>query len=257
MQSIAEADTSNKPSSRRTSGAVRNEYLLDGAFLIEFETPSGPLDMFRRDVQPQSRQASFLVGAELQSATDKYRTMERKGYRVTTDTGCLIPHEQYSTYQAGATLKGHQRTFEFFARWRPSKANTDARNEYGWPSSLQISHLCHRRGCCRPDHLIAEEQWRNQKRNFCGFGGQCNCGNEVKCLRRYTMDNQTDTPEFCLTKEEVDALLVGAPKYVIHSKDRFAKRDAKSEQRKSNKKKRRRKTELHEYETARKQARLG
>jgi len=181
--------------------------------------------------------------------------MERKGVRVTKDIGCLIPHEQYSTYQQGATLKGHQRTFEFFGRWRPVKS--DLKNEFGWPASLQISHLCHRRGCCRVDHLVVEEQWRNLKRNFCGFSGECDCGSEVKCLRRYTMDNQTDTPEFCLTKEEVEEALEGAPKYTIHSNDRFANRDLQSEQRKANKAKRKRKTDLHQHSTKRKQARLG
>lgn len=50
----------------------------------------------------------------------------------------------------------------FFARFVPNRQDhgNGMRNEFGWPCTLQISHRCHRRACCRIDHLIAEEQWQ-------------------------------------------------------------------------------------------------
>jgi Zinc-binding loop region of homing endonuclease len=244
---------SGKP--RRSSGNVRQDHLDRNAFLIQFDNPGQPIDMFRRDVSPAIKPATLLSGSELQSAGDQYRTMERKGFRVTKDTGCLIPHEQYCTYQQGATVKGHQRTFGFFAHWQPKGGSL--RNQFGWPVTPQISHLCHRRSCCRVDHLLAEEQWRNLKRNFCGYGGTCDCGNEIKCIKRYSMLDQEDEPAFCATEEEVKAALQGAPSFRILHRNHYSDRDSKAEKRKANKQKRKRKQDLHAYETAKKQRKLS
>lgn len=242
---------------KRTSGSLRKAHISKGAFLIEFKSPAEPMDMLRRDVPVGLGPTSLLSGKDRQSAVDQYRTMERKGFRVTKDIGCLIPDEQYGTYQQGAKVKGHQRSFAFFANWCPKQGDAAVRNEYGWPMNLQISHLCHRRSCCRIDHLVAEEQWRNLKRNYCGFGGECDCGSELKCLRRYQMQDQSDLPEFCSSKDEVREALAGAPAFVIHSSNRHEDRDKKAKQRQHNKKSRERKQLLHEYETARKAARLA
>jgi Zinc-binding loop region of homing endonuclease len=260
--SADEAEPATRPSKRgnprRTSGAVREAYLQKGAFLIEFAAPSQPRDMFGGRLMPPGLGPTALqTGKERQSAVDQYRTMERKGFRVTKDTGCLIPDEQYATYQQGATVKGHQRSFAFFGHWVPKQDGQATRNEFGWPMNLQISHVCHRRSCCRIDHILAEEQWRNLKRNFCGASGRCDCGNETQCLRRYQMDNQTDEPAFCETAEEVKSALVGAPTYVIHGANRFEDRDRKSGQRKKNQENRKRRQALHKHTTERKQARLG
>lgn len=244
------------PKPKRTSGEMRSQYLDRGAFLIEFKTPAAPLEMFGGvRTPPGLGPTSLLTGKDLQAVTDRYRTMERKGFRVTKDIGCLIPEEQYSTYQGGATRKGHQRSFEFFGHWCPTQDDT-MRNEYGWPMGLQISHRCHRRSCARVDHLLAEERWRNLKRNYCGFNGDCDCGSVVKCLRRYQMEAQSDTPEFCTTEEEVRAVLEGAPQFVIHSPSRFENRDKAANQRKANRDNRKRSQELHSHATERKQARL-
>lgn len=248
-------DKTNKRNPRRESGGLRSDRIQQGAFIIQFAEPAAAVDMFRRVVSPSIQPPSLLSGAGWQSAVDSYRTMERKGFLVTKDTGCLIPHSQYSTYQAGATLKGHQRTFQFFGRWKPEPG--DLRNEFGWPSTPQISHLCHRRGCCRPDHLIAEEQWRNIKRTYCGHDGACDCGSEIKCIKRYQMDAQTDSPEFCSTREEVVAILKDAPRHTVHSPDLYANRDAAAKQRKANRDSRKRKQEKHAFETKRKQTRLS
>jgi hypothetical protein len=245
-----------QPSTRRSSGSVRKSHLGRGAFVIEFAKPVEPMDMIRREVPIGVGQPPLQNAKDRQSAVDKYRTMERKGFRVTKDIGCLIPDEQYGTYKQGATIKGHQRTFAFFGHWCPRQGETVTRNEYGWPLELQVSHLCHRRSCCRVDHLVAEEQWRNIKRNFCGLHGECDCGNPIKCLRRYQMQDQTDTPDFCNTKTEVEEVLQGAPDYVIHGSNRFTDRDKRSEQRRTNQQQRKRKQALHEHKTLRKQSRL-
>lgn len=243
------------PQPRRASGAVRRDHIERGAFLVEFATPDAPMDMFRKPVPPGLGPVTFFNENERKSAVDQYRTMERKGFRVTADIGCMIPDEQYSTYQQGATVKGHQRTFAFFGQWRPGVS--DLRNEFGWPMQPQISHLCHRRSCARPDHLIVEEQWRNLKRNYCGLNGVCDCGNEIKCLRRYQMENQTDAPLLCQSKEEVQAALEGAPSFVVHGADRWANRDSKAADRKARKEKRKRKQALHQHATMRKNRRLS
>lgn len=243
---------------RRTSGALREENLAKGAFLIEFQEPSEPVNMFRRHMLPADMPV-LLKGSEWQSAKDKYRTMERKGFRVTKDIGCLIPHEQFGTTQQGATLKGYQRAFTFFARWCPKfePSGVVKRNEFGWPATVQISHLCHRRSCCRIDHLIAEEQWRNVKRNYCGFYDECDCGSSVECLRRYQMQEQAESPVFCETKEEVLEALDGtACLFTVHGADRHKQRDAKSEKR-LNQKARKRASEKHAHQTERKQSRLA
>jgi len=225
---------------------LRNTHSENGAFLVEFETPDEPVDSFRRIPPVGIGRTSLLSGSAWQSAVDSYRTMERKGFRVTVDLGRLIPDPQYSTHQ-----QGHQRTFAFFARWIPTKM--DVRNEFGWPSSAQISHSCHRRSCARVDHLVVEEQWRNLKRNYCGVNGVCDCGNEIKCLRRYRPSDQCDDPSFCESVDEVKEALRGAPAYVIHGTDGFLKRDRKAKRRLVN----RRKQALHAHATKRKQSWLA
>jgi len=239
---------------RRSSGRMREDHLENGTFLVEFKEPDNPVDMVRRPIAGIGPDR-LLSAREWQSAVDKYRAMERKGFRVTRDIGCLIPDPQYSTYQHVSMKKGHQRTFAFFARWIP--VQIESRNEFGWPSDIQISHLCHRRSCARIDHLIAEERWRNEKRSYCGSSGECDCGNEIKCLRRYQMESQFDNPLLCQTKSEAREALNGAPEFVVHGKDRFLARDRKARQRMANKKKRKRKQALHLHVTKRKQSRLA
>lgn len=246
---------------RRSSGSVRKMHLANGAFLVEFKNPAEPLDMFGGRVMPPGLGPCALQHAAVRkAAVDQYRTMERKGFLVTKDTGCLIPDPQYCTTQGGATVKGHQRAFSFFAHWRPTHGSQATRNEFGWPMNLQISHRCHRRSCCRVDHLLAEEHWRNAKRNFCGYSGECDCGNatgadgvKLKCLRRYQSDDVTDQPEYCQTSAEVAAVLMDAPPHVIHSASRFSNRDGVSKQRRLNKAARARKQELHAHATAKNQ----
>jgi len=246
-----------KTKGKLESGPIRQRHLNKGAFLVEFATPPAPLDMLGgRLIPAELLPASKFSGKTLRQTADQYRTMERKGFRVTKDIGCLIPDEQYGVAKKGSTVKGHQRTFAFFAHWVPGSGDT-IRNEFGWPTNLQISHLCHRRSCCRVDHLVAEEQWRNLKRNYCGLNGNCDCGNPIQCLRRYQMQDQADFPALCETQAEVEEVLQGAPAFVIHGSNRFESRDQKAKQRNANRLKRKRKQELHQHATQRKQARLA
>lgn len=234
---------------------MRREHLDNGAFLVEFKNPDNLVDVCEHGSSISMDLKQTLWGNELQSAIKGYRTMERKGFHVTKDIGCLIPEAQYCTYQNGATKKGHQRTFEFFARWIPLRKKI--RNEFGWPCSLSISHLCHRRNCARIDHLVVEEHWRTAKRNYCGSSGSCDCGNNMKCLRRYTKDDQCENLPLCKTKQEVEQVLEGAPEFVIKNPSLFLPRETKAEQRKVNRAKRKRRQARHAYVTKRKQSRLA
>ena len=243
-------EDASKP--KRSSGDVRKDHLSKGAHLIEFATPGAPRDMIRHPVAPGLRPTPSFEGESHKTVVSEYRTMERKGFRVTRDIGCLIADDQYGIAGQGATVKGHQRTFSFFAGWRP-RASGFTTNQFGWPSNLEISHLCHRHGCCRIDHMVAEEKWRNQKRNYCGSNGSCDCGNPVKCLRTYTTAEQN--LDLCTTREEIVPLLAGCPSYQIHGNDRQDNRDKKSQQWADNKRKRKRRQDRHAHQTARKQAR--
>jgi hypothetical protein len=250
--------SSAQPKDKRLSSEMRSAHIAKNAYLIEFKKPTDPRDMFGgRDAPLGLTTAPVFSGKDRQSAVDKYKTMERKGFRVTRDTGCLIPDDQYSTVQQGSTFKGHQRSFQYFAGWYPKASKEDIRNMFGWPSSLEISHLCHRRCCSRIDHLVVEEKWCNQKRNYCGFNGECDCGNAVKCLRRYQSGSIVDQPVLCSSKDQVTEVMAGAPEYHIAGIEKYDNRDKLARKRKQNSEKRARSTESHQYQTARKQARLG
>lgn len=268
-QASPKAQSDSKP--KRTSGEMRTEYVAMNAHLLMFTRPSTPRPMFGAVEPPLGYEPRTLFSNDKagQAAVQQYRLMERKGFRVTKDLGCLIPEEHYSTAKQGASLKGHQRSVEFFAGFRPSGPEPGVeplRNEYGWPSALEISHLCHRRSCARIDHLVVEEKWRNQKRNYCGASGQCDCGNVTKCLRRYQMDSVTEQPEYFTTGAQVMEKLAEAkdlPVFEIVPSSHYVKRDEEGARRKAatalknaNAATRKRAGELLAQQTARKQARL-
>lgn len=243
----------NKQASRRASHAVRDSHLGRGSFLIEYDRPDEHIDAFRGRV-PVGYEVPFFSPKKRDIMVEKYKTMARKGFRVTTD-GCLIPEEQYCTRGGGATYKGHQRTFAYFANWLPSQ-EVEAGNVHGWPSIVQISHLCHRSGCCRMDHLLAEEQWKNLKRNYCGHDGQCDCGSEIKCLRRYESSTASNPMSFCETREQVHAALGGSG-YKIFAPNHYDSRRDSSQRRKENQAKRARRSAIHAHETSKNALRLA
>jgi len=255
---------------RPASPEVRARHLNKGAVPFEFVDPGSDLVqmVFRPDIVPPEP----LQGNALKAAQDAYRTMERKGFQVTRDLGCLVPDDQYCASGEGNKKKGHQRACEFFAHWKPTQPPGEAkRNALGWPITLQISHLCHNRKCCRIDHLVVEQQWRNAKRNYCGDLGTCNCGGQPPCVGPYRPPQQHASElEYCETVEEMHEVLQGArlPSYVIHdktvfdsrdtlSKERMHRKEAAARKKKQNDAKRKRRQDVHKHATAKKQAKLA
>jgi len=154
---------------RRSEADLRNENLAAGALLLFFES---------------------VLPAPPQDATVAWRTIERKGLRVTR-TGCLIPHHLH-------TPDAHHRTaavaaaMRFFTGRSPDSARAGSKNHLGWPEHEEHSHLCHRFSCCNPSHLVIEPFWKNRKRNFCGLNGKCDCGMQPACIRPYENRDATD-----------------------------------------------------------------
>ena len=106
-----------------------------------------------------------------------------------------------------AAANGHahcvRTAIAFFTGYDGPSSEERVFNHVGWDATLEWTHLCHRSGCCNPTHVVVEPFWKNQKRNFCGLRGSCDCGNSPKCLRRYQPPNTTDSPELCTTRDEV------------------------------------------------------
>jgi len=104
----------SRETTKRSSGKVRKDHIGQGAFVIEFKNPTAPRNMILSPVQPAGLNPSpSFEGKNRKKVENDYRGMERKGFRVTSDIGCLLPDDRFGTREAGATLKGHQRTFQF------------------------------------------------------------------------------------------------------------------------------------------------
>lgn len=144
--------------------------------------------------------------------------MMEKGVQVTKD-GCMLPHEQYGVRGKGSTLKGHQRSAYFFTGVTPARAASKKkggthRDTNGWPTDSQISHLCHRSNCVRPDHVQQELRVVNLRRNWCGIlGGEgCDCGMTPPCLRMYhPAEWEEPNLKLCESKREVREALGDMP----------------------------------------------
>ena len=93
--------------------------------------------------------------------------MERKGFKVTKDVGCLLPHSQYgkSITESGAKMNGcgYKTSMGFFTGLIGNHPSAPERDTDGRPISLEVSHLCHRSSCINPMHLVAEPKWCNLK----------------------------------------------------------------------------------------------
>jgi len=162
---------------RRSLSDVRNEHLRAGALLLRFELLPSSTEVAAGDV------------------VSAWHHVERFGFMVTADTGCMIPHAQFRPRYGNSKLKlAHICSAAFFRNVLINyKAQAGRRDSNGWPIDLQLSHLCHTAGCCNPQHLAVEERWKNVKRNFCGWlvgddGATtvCNCGMQPPCVRRYS-----------------------------------------------------------------------
>jgi len=205
---------------KRTSGEIRDYMLNHEAVLLRFEIP------------PDTPKEYI----------DQWRTLEAKGFHVTAD-GCILPYKYYwSSFLKGDKNKGHQRSYAFFRQRRADKQ--DKVTQYGWPAKEQISHLCHRENCVNPLHLVAEPQWCNLRRNFCGLDGECTCGMVPSCLRTYKSwsffldDVCNGNPGVACTEAEVLQALTelhGHFSFVVLKKTHYAREDQKAQARKKRK----------------------
>jgi hypothetical protein len=161
------------------------------------------------------------------SRYDQYRVVERKGFRVTMDTGCILPDDYYSTAAEGASLKGYQRAFfAFSGKFPRTYKEAEPKDSLNRSDGAQLSHLCHRHSCLRPDHVVIEPRWRNVQRNGCpkcganplvgGKGFTCGCNlqyewagtgveNGPPCVREYTIE--AVEPEMAKNQEDVREVL--------------------------------------------------
>jgi len=208
------------PSMKRSEVEIREEMLSKGAFLFDFEALTV--------VDDKDAYKCYI---------DQWKTMERKGFLVTTD-GCILPYSYYRKSCKGDKLKGHQRAAHFFFGRKPDY--TKRVNHYGWPCDEQISHLCHRVDCIRPDHLVMEPRWKNLKRNFCGEHGACDCGAAVKCVRTYH-NPETFTDTFAVEQRKDSMLELLKPlnlrfSFKLESKTKYTAEDVKKKNRNKRKK---------------------
>ena len=59
----------------------------------------------------------------------------------------------------------------------------EGKTESEWPDGLDVSHLCHKKRCFRPDHLRLEDRALNKSRDKCWKEKRCRGhGNAPSCL---------------------------------------------------------------------------
>jgi len=228
---------------KRSAPLIRKEMLSKGAHFLRFERPASvPL---------------------VKEAIDKWQTMQEKGFLITSDSGCILPYEYYRASEKGRghPFKGHQRACWFFYGRLPAKKNSPCpRNEFGWPSHEEVSHLCHRGDCVRADHIVMEEFWRNRKRNFCGSSGHCDCGNAVKCVRAAFSNDTLGGSQAChflTSRAEVEEVLSPLKErfpFVLLARSHYKVEDEKREHRNLRKKRRLRQDERRAKKRQRKRA---
>ncbi len=137
------------------------------------------------------------------------------------------------------------------------------RDSDGWPTDSQISHLCHRRQCCRPDHLQLELRVCNVRRNYCGIlskigdgEGGCDCGMVPPCVRLYRPEGDLSEFEYCTTAQQVARALGGLKEsfpYRLLDRDSVRKAALKAD----NAKKRSDRGAKHEAASRKKQKSVG
>jgi len=138
---------------------------------------------------------------------DQWKTMEKKGFLITDDIGCILPYSYYcKSNEKGDQLKGHERSVHFFFGYSINKSPMI--NQHGWPCDENISHLCHRVDCINPLHLVIEEKWKNMKRNYCGIDGICDCGIIPQCLKTYhNYETFKESISFLKNKDNIHHIL--------------------------------------------------
>lgn len=203
------SESSTNKVKRSSIPAIRDNMLEKGALLLEFKRPPGL--------------------ASCKQEQTWFKQMQELGFLVTT-SGCMFPYENFSGASKGRP-KGHKISALFFKGSLP----VFPESSHGWPSSTQVSHLCHRKKCVNPNHIVYEPQWKNLKRNYCGENGTCDCGLMPKCLSTYHNDDWTYDDEFITyeTKKFKRLLkpLLSGQEYVVRPKDFFASIDKRTKQR--------------------------
>lgn len=149
--------------------------------------------------------ASLLNTPELRKTVSEwrtqYQTMQRKGWRITRDTGCCFAHPQYQGSAGEGRVRAHASVFRTFHGFKPAAEPVPAAaeeaaealpvqdNPTGRAEQLTLSHYC-KRGhihmrCANRRHIGVEPLWRNQLRNYCfwvedganpgDWPGDCGC----------------------------------------------------------------------------------
>jgi hypothetical protein len=150
---------STKAVKRSAIPDIRKTMLERGALLFMFTKPAGVLH------KPEH--------------VRWFEQMQALGFLITT-SGCMIPYDNFSG-SSKSRPKGHKISAYYFFGEPPAFGD----HEHGWPTEAQVSHLCHRKECINPSHLVYEPQWRNLKRNYCGEKGECDCGVQPRCVATY------------------------------------------------------------------------
>lgn len=153
-----------KQAKKRPEAEIRNNHLKKGALLLKFTVDR--------------------IGIN-QDILRQWRSIEKKGFLV-TKTGCLIPA---LNHKSNSKKKSAYEIAMNFFFGKSKNLEQGIVNEFGWPAEEQLSHLCHDNSCCCYKDLEIEPQWKNLKRNYCGFFGFCDCGMIPKCKCRYLPSN--------------------------------------------------------------------
>ena len=177
-----------------------------------------------------------------------FYTISEKGFFV-FENGCILPHPYYSKKgkDGPARFRGHKASISIFHQ--PKTQSDVNRNEDGWPTNMEISHLCHWFACMNPDHLLWEPRWKNWKRFYC-FG--CDCNNDPPCLRKFHPSSYWEDESNWPNKigyDRISELKEKLPKLVkVLPKNHFKKVDLKAK----NRLKRLKKKRIHDKQTKRK-----
>jgi len=182
--------------------------------------------------------------------SNAWKCIEKCGFTVSKD-GCLLPYDRYWPHsgQSGEKL-GHICSAVTFNDAKLKDLGKKGTNQFGWPTTLEVSHLCHVSMCCNPAHLVVEEAWKNKKRNYCGLEGTCDCGVTPQCLLRYRSSSSPFSLRVCTystrgLKNFIQSKLPDSVKVKVLSEDHYRKQDLK----RANRKKRKQAASVHLKQT--------
>lgn len=156
---------------KRTSGRIRQEHREQGALLLKFLLPDGEAFEGVRRACLDERFQAFVGQMGLEAGNVlSFGTMQRKGYRITVDTGCCSPDRQYRWSAGNERARGYGKVYKaMHGATPPAGAGNDPVT--GQAEYTTLSHLCKRGGesfgCVNRRHIDLEAWWRNALRNYC------------------------------------------------------------------------------------------